>query len=113
MRAVASYVLMGTGTVFLLLAAAGLLRMPDFYTRMQVATKATTLGIACSVLAAGVWFLDWGVLIRAALIIAFIVLTTPVGAHVLGRMAYLTGVSLWEKSVADDLARDVKRKKAA
>ena len=34
-----------TGSVFALLAAVGVLRMPDVFTRMQTSTKASTLGL--------------------------------------------------------------------
>ena len=35
----------GSGTAFCFLGALGLLRMPDFYSRMQAITKGTTLGV--------------------------------------------------------------------
>jgi multicomponent Na+:H+ antiporter subunit G len=101
---------MFTGTVVRVLAAVGIVRMPDLYTRMQAATKATTLGVACSVLAVAVWFPGWGVLARAVLILVFVALTTPVSAHILGRMAYLTGVPLWKGTVVDELERDLREK---
>jgi len=33
------------GTIFILLSALGIIRMPDLYTRMSATTKASTLGI--------------------------------------------------------------------
>ena len=35
------------GSAFALLAAVGVLRMPDVFTRMQASTKASTLGLGC------------------------------------------------------------------
>ena len=35
------------GATLVLLAAIGVLRMPDLFTRMQAATKASTLGLGC------------------------------------------------------------------
>jgi multicomponent Na+:H+ antiporter subunit G len=104
-------IFMWVGAIFLLLASMGLLRMPDLYTRMQVATKATTLGVTCCVLAAALWFQTWSALGRAALIITFIVLTTPIGAHILCRMAYLTGIPLWKRSVLDEFAKNAAEQK--
>ena len=49
-------VLVFVGAAFGLLAAVGIVRMPDLYTRMQSATKAGTLGVACTVLGAAVHF---------------------------------------------------------
>ena len=42
------------GTAFVLLAAVGILRMPDTYLRMAVTTKAATLGVGLILLAAAV-----------------------------------------------------------
>jgi multicomponent Na+:H+ antiporter subunit G len=47
------------GTLFALLAAVGLLRMPDVFTRMQASTKASTLGLACLLIGAAVHSSDW------------------------------------------------------
>lgn len=91
------------GTLFILLAAVGILRMPDVYTRLQVSTKGATLGAGCVLLAVPVFFGDLAIGVRALLIIAFIFLTTPISAHMLGRAAYLVGVPLWDGTVLDEL----------
>ncbi|WP_255367894.1 monovalent cation/H(+) antiporter subunit G [Psychrobacillus sp. OK032] len=36
--------------------------------------------------------------------------TGPVGGHMMGRAAYLSGVKMWDKSVRNDLAEVVKKK---
>ena len=92
-----------TGTTFILLAAIGVVRMPDVYTRMQVSTKGASLGAGCLLLAVPVFFGDVAIGVRALLIIAFIFLTTPISAHMLARAAYMVGVPLWEGSVVDEL----------
>ena len=91
------------GTTFMLLAAVGVLRMPDVYMRLQVSTKGASLGAGCVLIAVPIFFGDLGVAVRALLIIVFIFLTTPISAHMLGRAAYIVGVPLWEGSVRDDL----------
>jgi len=91
------------GAVFMLLAAVGVLRMPDLFTRMQPATKAATLGVACMLGAVAVRFADLGTASRALAGIAFVVLTAPVAAHMIGRAAYFVGVPLWEGTVVDEL----------
>ena len=48
--------LMLMGATFMLLAAIGITRMPDLYTRMQPATKAATLGVGCMLMAVAVHF---------------------------------------------------------
>ncbi len=92
------------GTFFMFVAAVGLLRMPDVYMRMSSTTKASTLGASFLMLAVALHFDDPGVTGRALAIIAFLFLTTPVAAHMIGRAAYLDGVPLWPNTVRDELA---------
>lgn len=96
-------VLLAIGTVFTLLAAIGILRMPDVFMRMQVATKAATLGVACVAMAAAVHFGDLATTARAVLIVLFLFLTAPVAAHTIGRAAYVAGARLWEGTIVDEL----------
>lgn len=91
------------GAGFLLLAAIGVIRMPDLYSRIQAATKASTLGVGCIIFGLAVHFNDIGISIRALLVIAFFFLTSPVAAHVIGRAAYFVGVPLWEGTIVDEL----------
>jgi multicomponent Na+:H+ antiporter subunit G len=98
-----SDVLMLIGTTFLLLAATGVVRMPDLFMRMQAASKASTLGIACLLLALAFHFPGTSVNIRVAGVIAFFFLTAPVTAHLIGRAAYFVGVPLWKHTVIDEL----------
>jgi multicomponent Na+:H+ antiporter subunit G len=90
-------------SAFLLLAAVGMLRMPDLFTRMQAATKASTLGIACVLLAVALHFTSIGVTMRALAALAFFLLTAPVTAHLIGRASYFVGTPLWERTVIDEL----------
>ncbi|MBD3627148.1 MULTISPECIES: monovalent cation/H(+) antiporter subunit G [Cyclobacterium] len=100
------YLIMGLstlGAVFILLAAVGVVRMPDLYLRISVTTKAATLGIGLLLLAAGIYFNEFGIYSRVMAIILFMLLTAPVGAHMIGRASYFTGVKLWSGSKLDDL----------
>lgn len=97
------FVLLISGSIFMLLASVGLLRMPDVYIRISTATKAATLGAGCTLLAAAVHFGTISISSRALAILVFIFLTAPVGAHVMGRAAYIIGVPLWEGTVMNDL----------
>ncbi|MCK9519963.1 MAG: monovalent cation/H(+) antiporter subunit G, partial [Dehalococcoidia bacterium] len=76
-----STVLLIIGASFLLLAAFGLLRMPDLFMRMSSASKGTTLGVGCMLLAVGVHFPGFGITTRAIAGILFFFTTTPVAAH--------------------------------
>ncbi|HET8754001.1 MAG TPA: monovalent cation/H(+) antiporter subunit G [Salinimicrobium sp.] len=96
-------VLASMGALFVLLAAVGILRMPDTYLRMATTTKAATLGVGLLLGAAAFYFNDLSVTTRVLAIIIFIILTAPVGAHLIGRASYIVGNKLWDKSVIDDL----------
>lgn len=97
------------GVLFVLLAAIGLVRMPDLYLRISVTTKAATLGIGLVLAAAGFYFEEVSVTSRVVAIIFFLLLTAPIGAHLIGRSSYFTGVPLWKKSVRDDLKGKYKK----
>lgn len=102
-----SSILIGTlmliGAFFMFVAALGVLRMPDLFMRLSATTKASTLGASSLLLAAAFHFGDYGIAGRIVAIIAFIVMTTPVAAHMLGRAAYISRVPLWEGTIRDDL----------
>jgi multicomponent Na+:H+ antiporter subunit G len=91
-----------TGALLALLAAIGVLRMPDVFTRMQASTKASTLGLGCLLAGLAVHQPDLYVIIRAVSIGACMMITTSVAAHVIARAAALTGVPLWEGTVIDE-----------
>ncbi len=90
------------GALFALLAAVGILRMPDLFTRMHAASKAGTLGACCTVLAAAVYFHQADVAVRAVLTVLFLLLTAPVAAHVIGRGGYIAGAELSPETVIDE-----------
>jgi multicomponent Na+:H+ antiporter subunit G len=87
---------------FAFLAALGLLRLPDLYTRMQAATKAGSLGAGLILLATALHFGTLGTTARALLVAFFVFLTAPVAAHAIGRAAYTIGVPLWKGTRLDE-----------
>src|SRR5688572_26301592 len=97
------------GSAFALLAAVGVLRMPDVFTRMQASTKASTLGLGCLLIGAALQLGDFGSFIRVASIGAFILLTSSVAAHVIARASYLADVPLWNGTVLDERRRTLHR----
>jgi multicomponent Na+:H+ antiporter subunit G len=95
--------LMAIGTLLLLVAGIGVLRMPDLFLRMSATSKASSLGAGCLLLAVAVSAGEFGVTVRAVLGVAFLFLTTPIASHMIGRAAYLLKVPLFEGMVCDDL----------
>jgi multicomponent Na+:H+ antiporter subunit G len=94
------------GSAFVLLAAVGLLRMPDVFTRMQASTKASTFGLGCLLVGAALQMGDFASFVRLGSIGAFVLLTTPVSGHVIARASYFAGVPLWKGTVLDERRRD-------
>ncbi|RIW38840.1 Na+/H+ antiporter subunit G [Bacillus salacetis] len=93
------------GSFLTLVTAFGLIRLPDVYTRNHAASKSATLGVMCILLGTFLFFfLEEGHFnSRLILGIIFIFITAPVAGHLISRATYNSGVSLWEKSVRDDL----------
>lgn len=96
-------VLMVGGALLSFLAAVGILRMPDLFTRMQAATKSGTMGVGLIIAAVAMDAAEIGHGASAILVIAFQLLTAPVAAHMIARAAYFTGVRLWEGTIQDEL----------
>lgn len=96
-------VLCTLGALFILIAALGIYRMPDFYTRLSVTVKASTLGVGCILGAVAIYFYDFSVSTKVFAIIFFLFITSPVAAYMISRTAYLSGVKLWKGSVEDEL----------
>ncbi|MCK5202150.1 MAG: monovalent cation/H(+) antiporter subunit G [Spirochaetales bacterium] len=89
------------GSLFLLLGALGIVRMPDSYNRIQTGTKATTLGTLLFLVGIGIYHPSW--FPRLVVLILFILFTNPVSSHVLARSAYSIGVKLTKETVVDKL----------
>lgn len=79
--------LLGAGTLLLVIAAWGVIALPDALARQHAATKAGTLALALVCLGAIAAFPDTGWIWRLALILAFLLLTLPVASHLLARAA--------------------------
>jgi multicomponent Na+:H+ antiporter subunit G len=90
------------GSSFAFLAALGVWRMPDVFTRMQASTKASTLGLGCLLLGAALQFGDAASIVRIVAIAAFTLLTTPVSSHLIARASYRADVPLWKGTVVDE-----------
>lgn len=97
-------VLLVLGAAFTLLATIGVVRLPDLYTRMHAASKAGAVGGGLILLAVAVLSQDAAISMRAIIGVLFVLLTTPVSAHLLARASYLTGYRPCNETVIDDIA---------
>jgi monovalent cation/proton antiporter MnhG/PhaG subunit len=92
--------------IFILLSAVGLWRFPDLYCRMHATGMASTSAKICSFCAAAIYFWSSGasILIKLACVVIFILLTSPVGAHLIARAGYKRGATPSEKTWHNDYA---------
>jgi multicomponent Na+:H+ antiporter subunit G len=95
------------GVVFMMIAALGILRLPDFYIRMSAITKAGTMGVGLIVVGIAIYFNELLIATKAFVIISFMVLTAPVAAHIIARAAYKQGVPFWGKNLVDELDEEI------
>ena len=77
------------GSLFALIGAIGLYRLPDFYTRLHGPTKATTLGVGGMVIASMIHFSvsEQSLSLHELLITLFLFITAPVSCHMLAKAA--------------------------
>lgn len=88
MTEVLTILLLVTGTVFILVAAIGAVRLPDVLCRSHAVAKASTLGIFS--LALGLWahLGAESVGLKILLTIFFQVVTIPVASHLISLLAW-------------------------
>ncbi|WP_103665603.1 monovalent cation/H(+) antiporter subunit G [Gracilimonas amylolytica] len=80
------------GIFFLLIGSIGTIRLPDFYSRTHATSKSDTLGMMLIILGLIIYE---GLNINSGklfLILLFILLANPVGAHALARAAINSGL---------------------
>jgi len=77
------------GMFFLSIGTLGMLKLSDTLERMHATSEATTLGVGFIVLAGAVNFYPDGVYLSALLVLIFLFLTAPTGAHMIARADYL------------------------
>ncbi|MCB8837842.1 monovalent cation/H(+) antiporter subunit G [Aurantimonas sp. VKM B-3413] len=95
--------LMIAGSIFAAVAALGIIRLPDLYTRMHAASKAGSVGSGMMLIALALTSNATGETLRAIAAVFFFLLTAPISAHLLAKAAYAVGYRLWSGSVLDEM----------
>ena len=114
--------LIATGLFFFLGAAIGLVRFPDFYTRMHAAGKGDTLSTILILSGLAIYYLhhfsgfEEGevradittilVVIKVIGIAGFVMLTSPTSTHALMQAGYEEGIKPVGKDLKDDHEED-------
>jgi len=102
MRAIVRDLFLLLGSFFILAAAVGVFRFPDFYTRLHASTKLVTLGGVGVFAAAALNFGTPLAVSRVVLITAFFFLTAPLSAYMIARSGYLRGLPPYRESGSVD-----------
>jgi multicomponent Na+:H+ antiporter subunit G len=86
------------GVVFAVIGSIGVLRLPDFYTRMHAASKLDTLSLGlCMVGLAVLQGPDLNA-VKLILIFVFASIANPAAANALGRSAFRAGLEPWSRA---------------
>ena len=108
--------LLGIGSFFALTGAVGLLRMPDFYSRLHPAGKSDSMSQLCFLMGLLVQVLahsetyQWVDAGKLLFISLFLFLTTPVSTHAITQAAHVAGLKPWTR---DDAPAASDKKEAA
>ncbi len=89
------------GAFFGMVAAVGMLRLPDFYTRTHAASKGETLSAMLTLAAVALAIGGTLSTVKVVLLLIFAFLTNPTAAHAISRAAFEEDVQPWTTGESD------------
>lgn len=97
------------GALLLFLGSLGLVKFPDYYSRLHPPAKNTTLGMGAILLASMIYFsaTEPGLTIRELLITLFLFMTAPVSAHLMSKAALHLDLEFVDRHADDGEDREV------
>lgn len=101
-------ILILAGSLYMLIAALGIVKLRDVYMRMHAITKASSLSVLLLIVAVMTAFPTAAIIISGLAILTFIILTTPIATHMMARVAHLLGIRPAPGCVGDELEEDEK-----
>jgi len=102
---IAVIVLLGFGLLFFFAGAVGILRFPDFYSRLHPAGKLDTMGLLMTMSAMALYTLHSFTLgavltsCKIMLIVVFVFITSPTATHAIVDAGVRAGLSPWAKTI--------------
>ena len=102
MQQILSCVFLGLGLIFIGIAAIGVWKLPDFYSRLHASGIGETLGLL--LFGAGL-AVNNGLspaTLKILLVIIAVAVATPIGTHTIGRTAYRSGTEIWQKEKKEE-----------
>ena len=83
------------GIVFFIGSAIGMLRLPDFYTRVHASGNSETLGCMLSFIGLMIYEGPTLTSLKMAFVFLLVFMANPIGSHILGKAAYKSGHPMW------------------
>lgn len=105
-------ILVAVGGISTALAAVGVLRFPDFYTRMHAASVTDTLGAMSVLVGLALLAPSFIIVFKLGMIGVFIFLTSPTATHAIANAAYTAGLHPLVGSI-DEITAEADEEKAS
>ncbi len=90
-RAILTVASLGAGLFFVLAGTIGVIRLPDFYTRLHAAGMTDTLGAELILLGLIFQADGWQMIAKLLLVAFFLFITSPTATHAVAHAAYRAG----------------------
>ena len=95
-RELIATILLLIGFFFIAISAIGVIRLPDFYSRLHSSGIGETLGLMISFLGLAVFEGFNLMTIKLFIVFLLVFLANPIGTHILGQAAIKSGLVPWE-----------------
>ncbi len=93
-----SWLLLMAGSFFVVTGGIGLVRMPDFFTRLHPSGLVDTMGATLIVAGLVLQAEEWQVSVKLLLVLVFLYFTGPTATHAVAHAALVGGLKPWTKS---------------
>ncbi len=97
-----SWLLLMTGSFFVVTGGIGLVRMPDFFTRLHPSGLVDTMGATLIVAGLALQAEEWQVSVKLLLVLVFLYFTGPTATHAVAHAALDGGLKPWTRSEGKD-----------
>ena len=102
------------GAALVLIGSIGLVKLPDFFTRLHAPTKATTLGMGSLLIASLIFtsYVTGDLHVQQLLITLFLFITAPIAAHMLAKTALHLRIQTVERTANPELQKAARERTA-
>jgi len=90
-------IMMAMGGFFMIVGSVGLLKFPDFYTRLHATGKCDTMGQILIIVGCMIYQGFDFITVKLFFVSAFYIFAGPAATHALMKAAYFTGLKVWKK----------------